>query len=405
MATITKRGDSYRIRVSDGYDVHGKQIMRSMTWTPTPGMSDRQIEKELNRQAVLFEEAKSATANVKFEVFAEQWFRERVEGGKLKENTREKYRRLSVRTYKAIGHLRLDKITKRHIQLFINNLEEDGINQVTKKKLSSKSVSDYLSFVSSIFSYAIELNMLKENPCRGVKVSVEEYTDAIPQSQKYYSLEEAREFLKCLQPEAPLRRVFFLLDIFVGLRKGEILGLEWSDINFDTGVTPITREAEYTKDKGHYTDKPKSKKSTRYAHFPKIVMDALLERKQEQEQDQINAGDLWQDTNRIFTDRFGNQLGSSSMYNWVTRFCEKNNLRKVGIHSFRHFNAALLISEGVDVETVADMLGHAQTSTTLNIYGYAFQEMKAKATKTISKTLTTKQRPKKFKLKRKPQKI
>lgn len=404
MATITKRGNSYRIRVSDGYDVHGKQIMRSMTWTPAPGMSDRQIEKELNRQAVLFEEAKVATANVKFEVFAEQWFRERVDG-KLKENTREKYHRLAARTYKAIGHLRLDKITKRHIQLFINNLEEDGINQVTKKKLSSKSVSDYLSFVSSIFGYAIELNMLKENPCRGVKVSVEEYKDDLPAVQKYYSIEEAQNFLDCLNPEVPLRKAFFIIDIFCGFRKGEILGLEWPDIDFDAGIISIKREAEYTKDKGHYTDKPKTKKAIRSLKMPNVVKQILLERKQEQKQDQINAGDLWHETDRVFTDHFGNQLGSSSMYNWVTRFCEKHGLRRVSLHSFRHLNASLLISSGVDVESVADMLGHAQASTTMNIYGYAFQEAKAKATKTVSDKLMTKQRPKRFKLKINPQKI
>ena len=83
MATITKRGDSYRIRVSDGYDIHGKQKMRSMTWTPEPGMTPRLLEKELNRQAVLFEESQAARGNIKFEAFAEQFFHEKVDG-KLK---------------------------------------------------------------------------------------------------------------------------------------------------------------------------------------------------------------------------------------------------------------------------------------------------------------------------------
>ena len=79
MATITKRGDSYRIKVSCGYDVEGKQVTQSMTWRPDPGMTPNQIKKELNRQAVLFEEECShgkVTANIKFETFAEQWFRE-----------------------------------------------------------------------------------------------------------------------------------------------------------------------------------------------------------------------------------------------------------------------------------------------------------------------------------------
>lgn len=82
MATIRKRGNTYQIRVSCGYDVHGKQVEQSMTWKPTAGMTARQIEKELNRQAVMFEEAcmngQIVTA-VKFEDFARQWFKDYAE--------------------------------------------------------------------------------------------------------------------------------------------------------------------------------------------------------------------------------------------------------------------------------------------------------------------------------------
>ena len=80
MANIRKRGDAYQIRVSNGYDVRGKQIVKSKTWKPAPGMSKRQIENEPNRQAVLFEEEVTIghvkPANIKFEEFAEQWYNE-----------------------------------------------------------------------------------------------------------------------------------------------------------------------------------------------------------------------------------------------------------------------------------------------------------------------------------------
>ena len=77
MATVQKRGDNYRIRAFIGYTVKGKQIEKTKTWKPTPGMTARQIEKELERQKVLFEEecqGLSQGANIKFETFAEQWF-------------------------------------------------------------------------------------------------------------------------------------------------------------------------------------------------------------------------------------------------------------------------------------------------------------------------------------------
>ena len=76
MATVRKRGNSYQIRVSCGYDIHGNQVEQSMTWKPEQGMTARQIEKELQRQTVMFEEACSngqVTAAIKFQDFAEQW--------------------------------------------------------------------------------------------------------------------------------------------------------------------------------------------------------------------------------------------------------------------------------------------------------------------------------------------
>ena len=79
MASIRKKNSSYEIRVSCGYDVNGKQKFQQMTWRPEEGMTPKQIEKEVNRQAVLFEEkckTGQITANIKFETFAEQWFEE-----------------------------------------------------------------------------------------------------------------------------------------------------------------------------------------------------------------------------------------------------------------------------------------------------------------------------------------
>lgn len=132
MATIKKRegksGVSYLIRVSSGYDVSGNQVVHSMTWKPEPGMKPKQIEKELQRQAVLFEEqcaGKGANSSIKFEAFARQWFQEYAEPN-LRIRTVARLHQFEERTYTALGHIRLDKLTSRHIQSFINNLGEDG---------------------------------------------------------------------------------------------------------------------------------------------------------------------------------------------------------------------------------------------------------------------------------------
>lgn len=142
MATITKRNGSYRITVSCGYDVSGNQIRQSMTWTPPLNMTEKQIKKELSRQATLFEEGVKTgqfmNGHIKFEAFAEQWFKQIELEGNLKPLTIDKYKKMRERTYKAIGHLKLTDINRIHIQRFINSLADEGTNKLTNGGLSTK---------------------------------------------------------------------------------------------------------------------------------------------------------------------------------------------------------------------------------------------------------------------------
>ena len=133
-------------------------------------MMDRQIEKELNRQMVLFDEecrgSSLTDGHIKFETFALQWQQEYVEKA-LGKRTQANYKQLLL--YAAIGHLYMDKITPRQIQKFINSLSEPGANQTHGDRgLSPKSVKNHLSVISAVFAYAIKMGMLQYNPCRAV---------------------------------------------------------------------------------------------------------------------------------------------------------------------------------------------------------------------------------------------
>ena len=172
MANIRKRGNTYQIRVGCGYNAKGEQISRSMTWRPPVDMTEKQAEKEVQKQAILFEEKclhGQVTTNVKFEEFAEQWFKEYAELN-LRSTSLERMKNLTKRVYPAIGHIRLDKITARQIQQFINDLAKNGKNLRSGKPLSRKTVVHHLSFISDVFGYAVKMDMLSENPCAKVSV-------------------------------------------------------------------------------------------------------------------------------------------------------------------------------------------------------------------------------------------
>ena len=454
MAYIEKRGDTYRIKVFIGYDAHGKQLSKSKTWKPDAGMTKRQIERELERQKVIFEDqirkGQFMDGEVKFEVFAAYWLEQIEREGKLKPLSIKRLKDCQDRVYAAIGHLKVGKITSIHIQEFINNLAEEGIRNDNKYKskldlkqiikgrrftqdafaikadvaidtlrsairggnvtwksaskisqalnlpvkdvfteqpnpksvLSTKTQKNYLGFLSGVFQYAISCNMIAKNPCKGVHVII-----TTSKERDVYTLEEAQEFLEHLENAQMKYKVFFTLAIFGGFRRGEILGLEWSDVDFDEHTISINRTSLYTKEKGVFTSTPKTKSSERTLKLPEEIFVTLREFQKEQAKQRLLVGDRWQDTDRLFTQWDGSPMGPDTVRHWLTKFCEEEGLRYVSVHSFRHLNASLLISNGADVKTVSAALGHAQPTTTMNIYAHSFAEVQARASEALADSL------------------
>ena len=384
MATIRKRGNSYQIRVSCGYDTSGNQVVQTMTWKPADGMNKKQIEKELQKQAILFEDKcmeGQVTANIKFQDFAEQWFEEYAKLN-LRNTSYERMKQLTVRVYPAIGHLRLDKITSRHIQQFINDLALNGKSLKNGRPLSRKTAGHHLSFISDVFSFAVKMEMLTDNPCKRVTVPKGEKKE-----KDIYILEEVAQLFQLLET-APLKyRTFFTLAIYSGFRRGEMLGLEWKEVDWEHNVISVRRTSNYTASKGIYTDTTKTKKSQRSLKFPQSVMDLLREYKAEQDEERIKLGTKWQDYDRLFVKWDGRPMNNNTPYFWLKEFCEENNFRFCDIHSLRHFYASALINEGVDAATVSGALGHSTITTTTSIYCHVFNQAQARAGDAIASVL------------------
>ncbi|MBP3856346.1 MAG: site-specific integrase [Ruminiclostridium sp.] len=384
MANVTKRGNSYRIRVSCGYDVNGKQVFQARSWRPPENMTDRQIKKELERQIVLFEEECKigrVTAAIKFQNFAEQWFDEYAVLN-LRKTSLNRQRQLTKRVYAALGHLRLDKITSRDIQKFVNDLAVNGRNIQTGKPLSRKTVIHHLSLISSIFSYAVKMDMLSTNPCTKVTVPKGEKKE-----KSIYTIDEVKQLFELLEA-APLKyRAFFMLAIYGGFRRGEMLGLEWKDIDFDTRVVNIRRTSNYTNKNGTFTDTTKTKSSQRSIKLAETVINVLRNLKSEHDTMREELGNQWIENDRLFVQWNGKPMANNTPYTWLKRFTEKNGMRFCDVHSMRHFHASLLIFAGVDPATVSADLGHSAISTTTGIYVHMFQEAQARTSDVIANAL------------------
>ena len=300
----------------------------------------------------------------------------------------EKYKALKScqeRTYKAISDILVSKLTYRKIQAFISSLAQDGINQKTGLGLSEKTQKHYLTFISDVMLYAKRCGIIYDNPCRDIT-----FTKSQKKEKEVYSLEEAKLLLALIDEKAPLNyRLFFNLLAYSGMRRGEALGLEYKDINFETSVLTICRTSNYHQGYGVYTDTPKTKSSYRSLYIQAKVVSLIKLLKAQQEKQAKDCGDLWVETDRLFIKWNGQPLHPSAPYKWLKRFCERENVSFKGLHSFRHFVASQALANGVDVKAVSSMLGHSQTSTTLNIYAHAVQQANEKALNSIASLLET----------------
>lgn len=379
MATIRKRVNGYQIRVSCGYDANGKQVTRTKSWKPKPNMTKKQIEKELNRQAVLFEEACMnglVTSSVKFCDFIEQW-----KDGYAKKNyklmTIDTMQHIMKRVNEELGHMRLSKISRRHIQAFINSLS-DGNEKY--KPLGPKTVRNYINYTSSIFEYAIRLDLVSNNPCSKIILPALKKVE-----REVYTLTEAQTFIDTLIQKAPIVfQTYFILAIYGGLRRGELCGLTWNDIDFENEIISIDKALYHISNKGSTLDTPKSASSNRSLKLPSEVFEFFRKLKIFYENEKCRLGSYWNDTEFVFKDEDGNSLSPLKPNRWLHRFCENENLKYITPHSFRHLCASLMIDSGASVKTVQACLGHSDASTTLNIYAHSFAKAQAKASEAVA---------------------
>lgn len=386
MATIRRRPNgTYEIKVSCGYGVDGKQRNQYKSYKPEPGMTKRQIEKEVQRQAILFEEdckRGQITAAVKFETFAEQWFEEYAKVN-LRPTSYARMKQLTKRVYPAIGHKRLDKITARDIQKFITDMLTNGRNLNNGKPLSRKTAVHHLSFISDVFSYAVRMGMLCDNPCRRVFVPKQEQEE-----KQIYTIEQVKILYENLKSEPMKYQVYLLLSIYSGYRRSEMLGLEWKDIDFEHDLIHVRRTSQYTSEKGIYTDTTKTRKSKRVSKMPASIMNLLRQFKAEQNEEARRLGTKWEDYDRLFTKWNGAPMNPQTPFEWLKGYCERIGIPFRNIHSLRHLHASLLIFEGVDVVAVSEDMGHSVVGTTLNLYSHMFQEAKARNCDAISNALS-----------------
>ncbi|WP_190972205.1 tyrosine-type recombinase/integrase [Clostridium sp. HV4-5-A1G] len=390
---------------------------------------------------------------ITFEDFIHKWLKDYAEN-ELAPKTFFSYKKiLESRIIPALGHIKLNKLQPTHLNEFYNNLRENGIrldkkytpnknfdkiiseSRITLKDIASKAGIQYRTIkgiktgknftlstatkisevlgvnidtifntvektgplsertilyhhriISSILTSAVQWQFILNNPASRVKPPKVERKEA-----RHFEIDQVEYILQLVEYEPIKYKTMVYLCIYGGMRAGELNGLEWSDLDWDNEVLRIRQASQYLPDRGIFTKSTKNMSSDRVIALPDTVMAVMRQYKLWQNGVKADLGNLWVDSNRIFTKRNGAPIFPQTLGKWFSKFIKRHNNRvlndssipkkdkkkylldNVNFHGLRHTSASLLIGQGMDVATVSKRLGHAEPYTTLKIYTHALQ--------------------------------
>ena len=397
MATLLNKGNGkWKVTISGGYNPDGSQIRIVRTISVNPAATENSQRKQVEREAAALEtdyrrhiitDAKKIRLSAVFEEYLER---------PMAESTRSGYKSLYERRIKPkLGDVYVQDLTARQIREFYKYLEKDAArpaNKISKKedaaqpktrsktgKLSGTSRLHYHQALSAVLNFAVKSGYIAVNPITAVDRPKQDTKEA-----DFLQDEDIAKLMDVLEsyPD-PMWKAFFTLDIYSSCRPGELIALDWTDL--DGNILYIQAGSNQVKGVGTVrTSQPKNKSSIRKIILPEEAMKALREWKIAQMEDRLKIGSCWAEPNAMFTGPEGNRLYISSPTHKWREIQKKYELKDVPLYSLRHTGASLLIAAGCDVKEVSGRLGHSRASTTLDRYTHLFEKVSQHTTDVMS---------------------
>ena len=253
-----------------------------------------------------------------------------------------------------------------------------------QKELQDKNIYSlkYLQSIhtrlSSVLSFGVKYYGIKNNVA-SLNGNFQD-VNYVKEEMDFYTYEEWKKFEEAL-PNDTTYKPFFQFLYWTGCRRGELVGLKWSDINFTTGVLNVQRSNYKVAGQSIQSKETKTGKS-RTITLPPYCIALLKHYRSEQTQYRFLLGDKWVGDNWIFTQADGQPMYPSTPTLQFDRFLKRNNLKHRKFHALRHTSATLLLSSGTNIKNVASRLGHSQLKTT-DRYVHALEEADKQAANTF----------------------
>ena len=379
MANLQERRDkdgklvSYSIRVHRGRGADGRQLK---PWTATfkvqPTWSEKTARKKAEAFAATFEkecrEGVTTDSRQKFATYCEYVIQLKEQRG-AKHSTIVRYKELTTRIYPAIGHIKLRDLRADQLNDLYTLLAQDGQNKRTGGKLSAKTILEHHRLISTVLEQAVKEGLVPFNVAARATLPKVERKEV-----NYFQPEQVEAIRDALEREPIKWKTLIHLFLITGARRGEILGLKWNRVDFEGNKIHICNSILYSPDVGIYESTPKTATSDRFVSLPAETMQLLKQYRVWQAQERLRLGEYYQDQGFLFAQDNGKAMHPDSVTDWLKKFSKRHGLPHINPHAFRHTMASMLYFNGVDSVSISKRLGHAQVSTTANIYAHVMEE-------------------------------
>lgn len=355
--SIRKRGNTYQYRFHIDDQETGKRREISKG-----GFKTKKEAQSALTQAMAEVENQGYTKPSKITLshFAQEYMESRVIPN-LRPSTIENYRAALIHINKCIGNVKMESLNAMHINKFMKYLQDNGYKPST--------ITTYINCFKPILKTAREWNVIKQD------LSVVLKRPKVTQELKHWSFEECMDFLEKI--EGNTHYMIYLLTIFTGLRRGEVLGLPEKNLNFTDNTIVVSQQL--TGGNPPKIDRIlKSDTSSRIIDVPSDIMSQLKKHIFEQKKYFLKSG-IKNEHNLVFTTRKGLPIHPSTLSACFKQLCNKHGLRSIPFHGLRHSHATILAELNENVQVIADRLGHSSPTITNEIYIHLTNKMKSSA--------------------------
>ena len=374
--TVMRNGQAYtywEARLTIGSDPGtGKQIQKSFS-----GKTQKEVREKLQAAAVAVNDSTYLEpSKITFGEWLKIWQDEYI--GDVKPLTVAAYKQ-SIRLYLTpnLGAIKLQSLTAVDIQKVYNKLTKG------EKPLSAKTIKNLHGVCHRALQQAVEIGYIRFNPSDACKLPRVEKHEMKPLDD-----EKIQAFMKTVSGHK--YEYIYLVTLFTGMREGEVLGLTWDCVDFDSNSILINRQLQKMRDgSGYVLASTKSDKARRITAAP-FVMNILKKQQEKQNSEKKTAQDMWSNEwDLVFTNGLGEHLCAVTVYNCFKRICRDAGFEYTRFHDLRHSYAVAALRAGDDIKTVQSNLGHATASFTLDVYGHCTDQMKLESANRMERFISS----------------